>query len=210
MDDEILVQHTRAKLALEAAIALGDGGLEKVPEHILFMLENESWKDYTIAGELVHNSSFEEFVTKKRPYGLGQTMERIRHLCRLDERAMTVLDAIDSSTQRYRGAQHNNKNAAQNKTNVDNVNIRSRPDGNSVAVALRRLRKDRPDLHKRVLNGELSTHAAMVEAGFRKRHVSIPTEDPEAIARTLKRHMQAEEIETLIHLLMEEAVADSA
>jgi len=44
-----------------------------------------------------------------------------------------------------------------------------RPSGNSQESALRRLRKDRPDLHELVLNGERSAHAAAIEAGFRKR-----------------------------------------
>lgn len=39
------------------------------------------------------------------------------------------------------------------------------------AYAHARLRKDRPDIHARVLAGEISPHAAMVEAGFRKRVV---------------------------------------
>jgi hypothetical protein len=47
-----------------------------------------------------------------------------------------------------------------------------RPSGNSRAAALRRLRKTRPDIHARVLAGELTPHAGMVEAGFRKRHAS--------------------------------------
>jgi hypothetical protein len=42
------------------------------------------------------------------------------------------------------------------------------PRGNTAAAALRRLRKDRPDIHGRVLAGELSPHAGMVEAGFRR------------------------------------------
>ena len=36
---------------------------------------------------------------------------------------------------------------------------------------LRRLRKDRPDIHARVLAGELSPHGGMVAAGFRKKPV---------------------------------------
>jgi hypothetical protein len=43
------------------------------------------------------------------------------------------------------------------------------PTGNTAALAIRRLRKDRPDIHARVLAGELSAHAGMVEAGFRKK-----------------------------------------
>jgi hypothetical protein len=50
-----------------------------------------------------------------------------------------------------------------------NINeVERRPTGTSVEAALRRLRKARPDLHARVLAGELSAHAAMIEAGFRK------------------------------------------
>jgi hypothetical protein len=56
--------------------------------------------------------------------------------------------------------------------NVDNghryVNV-SRPTGNSAAAALRRLERQRPDLLDRVLAAELSPHAAMITAGFRKR-----------------------------------------
>jgi hypothetical protein len=44
-----------------------------------------------------------------------------------------------------------------------------RPTGNSAAAALRRLERQRPDLLDRVLAGELSPHAAMLAAGFRKR-----------------------------------------
>jgi hypothetical protein len=46
------------------------------------------------------------------------------------------------------------------------------PTGTSTEAALRRLAKDRPDLHTRVLAGEITAHAAMVEAGFRKKAAS--------------------------------------
>jgi nucleotide-binding universal stress UspA family protein len=39
--------------------------------------------------------------------------------------------------------------------------------GNDYDIA--RLRRDRPDIHARVLAGEISAHAGMIEAGFRKR-----------------------------------------
>jgi hypothetical protein len=44
-----------------------------------------------------------------------------------------------------------------------------RPWGNSAAAAHRKLRRDRPDLHARVLSGEITANAAMVQAGFRKK-----------------------------------------
>jgi hypothetical protein len=47
--------------------------------------------------------------------------------------------------------------------------VHIRPSGNSAAAALRRLERYRPDILDRVLAGEISAHAGMVEAGFRKR-----------------------------------------
>ena len=71
--------------------------------------------------------------------------------CHRQKRAKTwAVAAVEEKTGRPEGAQPGNQNAAKDqvKTTVDNVHGRSkRPDGNSAARALRRLRKDRPDLH---------------------------------------------------------------
>jgi hypothetical protein len=77
-----------------------------------------------------------------------------------------AIEAIDQASLRPSGKPKTNVNS-----NNSDVNIRLRPTGNSAAAAHRRLRKDRPDLHARVLAGELSANAAMIEAGFRKRAV---------------------------------------
>ncbi len=55
-----------------------------------------------------------------------------------------------------------------------NVILSSKPVGNERSYALRRLRKDRPDLHKKVIVFEMSPHAAMVEAGFRPKTITVP------------------------------------
>ncbi|MGC5023571.1 hypothetical protein ACLQ3K_02355 [Tsukamurella sp. DT100] len=52
---------------------------------------------------------------------------------------------------------------------VDNINKVDRPDGTSKDRALRKLPTGAPELHERVLAGELTPHAAMVQAGFRHR-----------------------------------------
>jgi hypothetical protein len=49
----------------------------------------------------------------------------------------------------------------------NNVTLSGR--GNTPAYALARLRRDRPDIHQRVLAGEISPHAGMIAAGFRKK-----------------------------------------
>jgi hypothetical protein len=53
-----------------------------------------------------------------------------------------------------------------------------RPTGTPRAAALRRLRKDRPDVDARVLAGELSAHAGMIEAGFRKKAACVARVTP--------------------------------
>ncbi len=83
-----------------------------------------------------------------------------------------------------------------NKGNIVNF-IR----GNNPGYAVARLQRDRPDLHERVLAGELSPHAAAIEAGFRKRTVSIPLE-PKAAAAALRRHFTNEELAELIEALV--------
>jgi len=65
----------------------------------------------------------------------------------------------------------NLRRAHRTAESVDNggkdINTSGRPTGTSRAYALRRLREQRPDIHARVLAGEISPHAGMVEAGFR-------------------------------------------
>jgi hypothetical protein len=46
--------------------------------------------------------------------------------------------------------------------------------GTNSAYTVARLKRDRPDLHARVVAGELSANAAAIEAGFRPKTVTIP------------------------------------
>lgn len=78
---------------------------------------------------------------------------------------MKALDVQDQANQR----------PAHRPVSVDDENNdvnTSRPTGNSVAAALRRLRKDRPDIHARVLAGEITANAGMIDGGFRKKRPS--------------------------------------
>ena len=52
-----------------------------------------------------------------------------------------------------------------------------KPTGTTAQYALRRLRKARPDLLARVEAGELSPHGAMIQAGFRKKTITVSTGD---------------------------------
>ena len=90
------------------------------------------------------------------------------------------------------------KKAGFKNVTVDVVhNTDPRPDGNSVCAALRRLRKHRPDLRSLVLSGELSPHAAAVEAGFRDRTATFPLE-PTKLAKAIIRRLGREGTRELV------------
>jgi len=94
------------------------------------------------------------FVTTPPSKGLGTTVDLIRRIVADDP---VLLDLLDQALQNPDGNPH---------LTVDNVNSsEDRPAGNAATHALRRLRRERPDLHARVLARELSPHAALLEAG---------------------------------------------
>lgn len=69
--------------------------------------------------------------------------------------------------------------------------------GNSPEYALRRLKRDEPELAQRVLKGELSAHAAAVQAGFRPRTITVPL-DPEKMARAIRRRLSDDELDVIM------------
>ena len=88
------------------------------------------------------------------------------------------------------GAPEGNRNALKGKTTFDNAQSCFEPErsaGTSRRAGLRRLEKHRPDLYEAYLGGRVSVNAAMVEAGFRPRTVTVPL-DPVRAARTEDSH----------------------
>lgn len=71
--------------------------------------------------------------------------------------------------------------------NVDSINI-SQKGGSDPSYLLARLKRDRPDLAAKVVAGELSAHAAAVEAGFRKRYLQVPADDLQAALAKIAEH----------------------
>jgi len=101
------------------------------------------------------------------------TLAQLRDLFHNDAEVTNLLDV---ATQRKAGRPET----------VDNVNDKEKPDGNSKAAGLRRLRKDRPDLHQRVMSGDMTTHAAMREAGFRKPSITLQANNPSHAAERIR------------------------
>ena len=75
--------------------------------------------------------------------------------------------------------------------------------GNKLAT-VNRLYKKRPDLHKRVVDGEMTAYAAAVEAGIHNRRVHVNMDKPQSAAATIRKHMDADKVSELIDLLQDD------
>lgn len=166
--------------------AVKHSAIDEIPDLVIRVVDGDIWREFDSKMGVKTNATFEEFVTSPPLKGIGTTVETLRKLCTGNT---VALDALDGAMQR----------PAHIHADVDNVNIR--PDGNSSDQALRRLRSSRPDLHTEVLAGNLSAHAAMVDAGFRPKTVTVRLDDAERAAQTLNRNATPEFTEQLKELL---------
>jgi len=74
-----------------------------------------------------------------------------------------ILNLIDQAEKEAPPVFHGNQHQG---GAVDNVNRTTGPDGNTRQHALRKLRKDRPDLHAQVLAEKLSSGLPCAETGM--------------------------------------------
>ncbi len=180
--------------SLGKAMQSGETGLRYVPALLVRVINEDMWRDRVITktGERVHFDRFVDFVTTDPLEGLGADEPTLRRLCAGNAAA---IDALNSVMVQPAHRPIGDKSLHCNDLSIDV------DQGNSSAYALRKLRADAPELHQRVISGELSPHAAMVKAGFRRKTITIPVGDVEAIGRALVRYFTEGEIAELIELL---------
>jgi hypothetical protein len=192
MSEPQLVGRDHVVQSLSQALSYGETGLSTVPKLIKRCLREECWRDRVLerTGERVKFDRFEEFVRTPPLEGLGADVDLVKRIVKDDKEA---LDLLDQAMQTKPG-----RPAKAEEETLDNV--QGFPSGNSESAALRRLRKDRPDLLARVIEGEVSAHAAMVAAGFRPKTITIRL-DVQHAAKTLVRHFSSDELRELRKLL---------
>lgn len=174
--------------ALGSALRSGDHGLKTVPALLKRVLVEQSWQTFiTQRGELVEHERFADFAMEPPLRGIGASLDLIRRIVEPDREALDLLDR-----------------ALQNPVGTnEGINIMNSlaPRGTSKEYALRKLRKDAPELHARVLAGDLSPHAAMIEAGFRPPSFTVRATTPESIAAALQRKLPPEVLNEVKRLL---------
>jgi len=165
-------------------------------EKLFLLLSSEAWSDYSPPiGEECKPSSFAEWVSAKVPRGLDTTVKNLQDIAQGDENLRVLLD---KTIQEKHGGDRRSGDFKFNNIQLET------PVGTSELAGRRRLRKDRPDLDALVDSGQLSTHAAMVQAGFRPKTFTVRADRPESIVGTLRRQLAPETLALVIKLLSEE------
>jgi hypothetical protein len=187
-----LVDHLRR------AISDGTAGLSDVPLLVKQIIESGAWRTRIVSQtkELVYFSSFREFAEALPPDGLGKTIRELERLCAGDVEALDLL-AGQTQTPKRGGDRRSNKFKS------NNVTLEKHTRGNSAVYSLRRLREARPDLHKRVLEKEISINQAMIEAGLRRKTLIIAS-DVLRICAAIKEKFNSGQIAEIIEQLQGE------
>lgn len=179
--------------ALGSALRSGDHGLKTVPGLLRRVLAEESWRDFvTQRGEHVHHDRFADFVVAQPLRGIGASVELVRRVVADDIEAVDLLDQALKD-----GARPGARTDL-----VDNINeVAATPRGTSKAYALRRLRKDAPELHADVLAGRLSAHRAMIQAGLRPNRFTIHASSADSVVKTLRSKLPPEMLAEVVDKL---------
>jgi hypothetical protein len=145
---------------------MSDGGeraFSLVPMMLKNVIEEEQWKQCSDR----HGNpftSFEAFVTHQLWEGLESSVDDLKVFCRKRDDVRQLIDEAVGAAPAHVGRGHPNS-----------FDIIKPIGGTNPTYILKRLKRDRPDLADKVVRGELSAHAAAIEAGFRKRLTPFET-----------------------------------
>ncbi len=185
-----LVDNGAIVAALGSAVSHGNENVAQIPALLVQIIDDDRWRHFiTKMGEEVTYARFEDFAATPPTAGLGIKVGVLKRLVDGDSVAVDALDRVMPGEPGRR------------TDLVDNINEVDRPTGTSEAATVRRLRKDRPDLHAQYLAHELSANAAAILAGFRPKTFTVRADRPESIAATLRRQLDPTILQAVITIL---------
>ena len=163
--------------------------LRTVPELIKRIIEEDAWRERVVSqtGEVAKFKRFKDFVEAYPPEGLRTTINLLIDICKSYDDMQAV--AMIAQTEAGDRGGNNNPYGAKGKPGINdnNVNIdydRESGTGNATTYTMRRLAKDAPEFHAKVIAGELTPNKAMVSAGLRVPPMQMP-QDPTKAGRYL-------------------------
>lgn len=146
--------------------------LGHVPQTTRELLATEAWRERFEMGRRIQFNGVTEFITAPTSQGgCGWRPDKVTELLHKsgDSEALRMWLAAIKAKEIEAKAPDLLPVGRPTKPR-DKKDVTRFSDDASYAIA--RLRRDRPDIHQRVLAGELSPHAGMIEAGFRKKRPS--------------------------------------
>lgn len=177
--------------------------MAKARQALAEVLKTGAWRSYdSPTGAKCSYDDFAAWVAAPVPLGLHTTIDNLWEIAKGDK---GLLDAIDT-------ALAEGKRQGSRRDLVNNINeVTERPQGTTKRQALRKLRTEADrgnekaaELHADVLADRITAHAAMVQAGFRPKTISVPISKPERVAAYLRKHMPREALVRLVELLNEQ------
>ncbi len=190
----LLRDHGELVRELTRAIRTEGHGLSSVHHAVRRIVREKAWERFIVpeTGQAMEYGpdGFLRFVTTPPLEGLGTDIDTLRGLCEDDTEALAALDTALEEGQRQ-GAR------TDLVSNLHKVGGQERPAGESRARGLRQLRHGDEARYREVLAGEKSVHGALVEAGVRRKRVSVYVDDPEDAARILLRYYGVEGLDAI-------------
>ncbi len=175
--------------------ALRDGGhaLGSAPALLRQVLEADGWREFvTQRGEYVTHERFQDFVTALPLKGLGASMDLVERLIGTDDPDLLRL---------WRSARKVGKGRRTDLT--PDVESTSGVGAEDSSLTAQRLAAKAPDEYEAVRRGEKTINAAARDAGIRPHRISVRLDQPESVARSLRRFMTPEQLTELARLLQD-------
>jgi hypothetical protein len=174
---------------------------EQMPNLIKKVIANGMWQihQFERTGEIYRFEDFIEFVETEPPSGLGSSIKQLLYVCRDDKEA---LDMIDQVMKDPVGKPKTLSSIRARPTREQK--ILTGPARSAIQRGLRILREKAKSnseiakLRDKVLSGDMTVNAALIEAGLRVPRTSIPIGDVETTAKTLRRIFTGKDLTTLI------------
>jgi hypothetical protein len=163
--------------------------------HLVIENYSQTWRN----APFKHYTSFEDFYAMELESTWGKWTDlqetwKARIDGRISEQekdARIAEDARKARAERYRQVDAKAPELKEphrpNKRYTKEKDVTLKDRGNANTYAIAKLRKDAPAIHARVLAGEFSAHAGMIEAGFRKKAPSRKQTPFELISKLLPK-----------------------
>lgn len=204
MDNDLIVRDDYINSLSRSLISISS--LANVPGLLRKIITGKMWQERIVhqTGETVRFLSFREFVEAYPPEGLKTSISLLIRICD-DYKDMEAVSLIAIEVGGKPGG-NNNPYGMMGKPDDNRINLSitkvdsivDKPTyGNTTDYKVRRLAKKRPDIHEKVLAGELSVDAGAIEAGFRRPKFQMP-KDPVAAGQYLAKRVDAEWMATML------------